>query len=94
MCSVFSVCKQPPKFQFIPLDEVVEEILDSLLQVGFLQGDWVAFVGDLDDQFSQFVQLAFDLEEALGCQSKPEEEKKADFGCRCCHQQKIFLKLV
>lgn len=68
-------------FRSIPLDEVVEQVLDSLLQVGLLQGDWVAFVGDLYDQFPQFVQLAFDLEEALGRQREPEEEK-ADLGCR------------
>lgn len=86
-CDAFSVPSSPGEFlivqkqqqgvQFVPLDEVVEQVLDSLLQLGLLQGDRVAFVGDLYDQFPQFVQLPFDLEEALGGQSEPEE-KKAD----------------
>lgn len=54
---------------------MVEQVLDSLLQLGFLQGDRVAFIGDLYDQFPQFVQLAFDLEEALGGQGEPEEKQ-------------------
>lgn len=58
----------------LPPDEVVDEVFDSLLQLGFLQGDRVAFVGDLHDQFAQFVQLTFDLEEALCRQSKPERK--------------------
>ncbi len=56
----------------VPLDEVIEEVFDSLLHLRFLQGDWVTFVGDLHDQLPQFVQLTLDLEETLGCQSKPE----------------------
>lgn len=84
-CDAFSVPSSPGNLSVLqsgsrgvrslPLDEVVEQVLDSLLQLGLLQGDWVAFVGDLYDQFPQFVQLAFDLEEALGGQGEPEETK-------------------
>lgn len=59
---------------FSPLDEVVEEVLDSLLQLRFLQRDWVTLICDLHHQFSQFVQLSLDLEEALCCQSEPEKK--------------------
>lgn len=56
----------------VPLDEVIDEVFDSLLHLRFLQRDWVTFIGDLHNQFPQFVQLTLDLEETLGCQSKPE----------------------
>lgn len=58
----------------VPLDEVVEEVLDALLHLRFLHRDGITFVGDLHHQLPQFVQLTFDLEEALCCQSKPESE--------------------
>lgn len=58
----------------VPLDEVVEEVLDLLLHLRFLQGDRITFVGDLHNQLPQFVQLTLDLEKTLGCQSKPERK--------------------
>lgn len=56
----------------VPLDEVIDEVFNSLLQLRSLQGDRITLVGDLQNQFPQFVQLALDLEETLGCQSEPE----------------------
>lgn len=56
----------------LPLDELIDEVFDSLLHLRFLQGDRVTFVGDLHNQLPQLVQLTLDLEKTLGCQSKPE----------------------
>lgn len=68
----------------VPLDEVIQEVFDSLLHLRFLQGDWVTFVGDLHNQLPQFVQLTLDLEETLGRQSKPERgEVRGDFTFKC-----------
>lgn len=55
----------------VPLDEVVDQVFNSLVQLWFLQRYWVALVGDLHDQFPELVQLALDLEEALRCHGKP-----------------------
>lgn len=59
----------------VPLDEVVDEIFDPLLDLRLLQGDGVALVRDLHHQFSQFVELALDLEETLCGQSEPEDRR-------------------
>lgn len=59
----------------VPLDEVVQEVLDPLLHLGLLQRDRIALVGDLHHQLAQLVQLALDLEEALGRQGEPERRK-------------------
>lgn len=55
----------------LPLDQVVDEVFDSLLHLRFLQGDRVTLVGDLHDQIGQFVQLTLHLEQTLCCQSEP-----------------------
>lgn len=73
--SSLQMCGDMLPFPSVPLDEVVEQELDALLQLRFLQGDGVALVGDLHDQLPQFVQLAFDLEEALGRGREPEEKE-------------------
>lgn len=57
----------------LPLDEVVEEVLDPLLHLRFLQRDWIALIGDLHHQLTQFVQLTLDLEEALGREGEPKQ---------------------
>lgn len=57
--------------EIVPLDEVVNQVFNSLLQLWFLQRNRVALVGNLYDQFSEFVQLALDLEEALCRHGEP-----------------------
>ena len=80
MKSVFVLAERCPMVMVgafgcsLPLDEVVEEVLDALLHLRFLHRDGIKFVGDLHHQLPQFVQLTFDLEEALCCQSKPASE--------------------
>lgn len=59
----------------VPLDEVVQEVLDPLLHLGLLQRDGIALVGDLHHQLAQLVQLALDLEEALCRQGEPERRE-------------------
>lgn len=59
----------------VPLDEMVQEVLDPLLHLGLLQRDRIALVGDLNHQLAQLVQLALDLEEALGRQGEPERRE-------------------
>lgn len=59
----------------VPLDEVVQEVLDPLLHLGLLQRDRIALVGDLHHQLAQLVQLPLDLEEALGRQGEPERRE-------------------
>lgn len=46
----------------VPLDEVIDEVFDSFLQLRFLHGNGVTLVGDLQDQLPQFVQLPLHLE--------------------------------
>lgn len=60
----------------VPLDEVVDQVFDSLLHLSFLQWDRVALIRHFDNKLPQFVQLTFDLEETLGCQSKPERVRE------------------
>lgn len=55
-----------------PLDQVVDQVFDSFLHLRLLQRDGVALIRHLHHQFSQFVQLPFNLEEALCRQSEPE----------------------
>lgn len=59
----------------VPLDEVVEEVFDPLLQLRLLQRDRVTLVGHLHNQLPQFVQLPLDLEETLSCQREPESRQ-------------------
>lgn len=59
----------------VPLDEMVDQIFDSLLHLRFLQWDGVTLIRDLHNELSQFVELALDLEETLSCQSKPERQR-------------------
>lgn len=57
----------------VPLNEVVDEVFNSIFHLRFLQWYWVALIGDLHNQLPQFVQLTLDLEQALCCQSEPEK---------------------
>lgn len=56
----------------LPLDEVVEEVLDPLFHLRFLQRNRIALIGDLHHQLTQFVQLTLHLEEALGREGEPK----------------------
>lgn len=58
--------------ELLPLDEVVEEVLDPLFHLRFLQRNRVALIGDLHHQLTQLVQLTLDLEEALRHEGEPK----------------------
>ena len=64
---------KPHKLFTVPLDEVIDEVFNSLLQLRFLQRDRVTLIRDLHDQLPQFVQLTLDMEETLDRQRQPEK---------------------
>lgn len=55
---------------------MVDEVFNLFFQLRFLKWYWVTLISNLDNELPEFVQLTFDLEEALCRQSKPEEDER------------------